>query len=138
MQIAADTNTDAWMAALEQFLRRYLGPRRPEFREPEKELQSTEMPAPLRRFFRELMFGSEILAVAPGALEKFEKAGLSVERVWNRGQYAYSIDRPSYFLADKHFLPRAPNEADGDDWYECNTSSGGELLTSLGLPMQIP
>jgi hypothetical protein len=88
---------------------------------------------------QELMFGSEILAVAPGAVEKFEKAGLSVELVWKRGEYAYGIDRPSYFLADEHFLVRrAPNEADGDDWYGCNTSTGGELLTSLGLPKQIP
>jgi hypothetical protein len=50
--IIPDTNTDARMTALEQFLQRYLGPRRPEFGEPENELQSTEMPAPLRRFFR--------------------------------------------------------------------------------------
>jgi hypothetical protein len=234
--IIPDTNTDARMAALEQFLQRYLGPRRPEFGEPETELQSTEMPAPLRRFFRfagrwpghnprtpyvnrfciqdtlgairkrehapalqlmdnllvfvwenqgvwvaatertgadppvwisencshrdavrewrqletplshflvsfvlqELMFGSEILAVAPVALEKFQKAGLPVEPVWNRGEYAYDIDRPSYFLADEHFLVRRADEADGDDWYGCNTRTGVELLTSLGLPKQIP
>lgn len=232
-----DTNTDARMTALEQFLQRYLGPRLPEFGEPENELQSTVMPDPLRRFFRfagrwpghnprtpyanrfcmqdtlggirkkeyapelqlmdnllvfvwenqgvwvaateqtgadppvwisencshrdavkewrqletplshflvsfvlqEVMFGSEILAVAPGALEKFERAGLPVEPVWNRGEYAWDIDRPSYFLADEHFLVRrAPNEGDGDDWYGCNTFTGGELLTSLGLPKQIP
>jgi hypothetical protein len=47
-----DTNTDARMTALEQFLQRYLGRRRPEFGEPENEFQSTEMPAPLRRFYR--------------------------------------------------------------------------------------
>src|SRR5262249_6133963 len=87
---------------------------------------------------QELMFGSEIRAVAPNALEKFEGAGLPVEPVWIRGEYAWDIDRPSYFLADARFLlRRTPNQADGDDWYGCNTSTGGELLTLLGLPKQI-
>jgi hypothetical protein len=234
--IIPDTNTDARMVALEQFLQRYLGPRRPEFGATEDELRSIEMPAPLHRFFRfagrwpahnprsyanrfcvqdtlcatrekeyaptlrlmdnllvfvrenqgvwvaateragtdpsvwisvncshrdevkkwrqlenplshflvsfvlqELMFGSEILAVAPGALAKFEEAGVEIEPVWTNGEYAWDIDRPSYFLADERFLVRrAPEQADGDDWYGCNSSAGAELLTSLGLPTQIP
>jgi len=63
---------------------------------------------------QELMFGSELLAVAPGALEKFEGAGLPVEPVWIRGEYAWGIDRPSYFLVGERFLVcRAPDDADG-------------------------
>jgi hypothetical protein len=235
--IIPDTNTDARMPALEQFLQRYLGPWRPEFGESENELQSIEMPAPLQRFFRfagrwpghnprtpyanrfcmqdtlcairkkdyaptlqlmdnllvfvwenqgvwvatteptgadppvwisencshrdavkewrqlekplshflvsfvlqELMFGSEILGVASGALARFEESGVKVEPVWMEGEYAWDIDRPSYFLADDRFLVRpAPNEADRDDWYGCNSSTGAELLASLALPTQIP
>jgi hypothetical protein len=235
--IIPDTNTDARMTALEQFLQRYLGPRRREFGETENEIQSVEMPDPLRRFFKfagrwpghnpstpyanrfcmqdklcairkkeyalelqlmdnllvfvwenqgvwwaatertgedppvwisencshrnpvrewrrlekplshflvsfvlqELMFGSEILSVAPGALERFEESGVKVEPVWIDGEYAWDFDRPSYFLADQRFLVRrAPNEADSDDWYGCNSSADGELLTSLGLPSHIP
>jgi hypothetical protein len=45
---------------------------------------------------QELMFGSDLLAVAPGALEKFEAAKLPVEPVWIRGEYGWDIDRPSY------------------------------------------
>jgi hypothetical protein len=226
------------MTALEQFLQRYLGPWRPEFGEPAVELQSIEMPAPLRRFFRfagrwpghnprtpyanrfcmqdklgairkkeyapalqlmdnllvfvwenqgvwvaateqtgadppvwisencshrydaikewrqldmplshflvsfvlqELMFGSEILGVASGALAKFKESGVRVEPVWMKGEYAGDIDRPSYFFAGEHFLARhAPNEGDGDDWYGCNSPTGGEFLISLGLPRLIP
>lgn len=235
--IIPDTTTDARMAALEQFLQRYLGPRRPEFGTPEDDVQSIEMPAPLRRFFRfagrwpghnprtpyanrfcmqdslcairekeyapalqlmdnllvfvwenqgvwvaatertgidapvwisencshrnavkewrrlekplshflvsfvlqEVMFGSEILAVAPGALARFEEAGVKTEPVWISGEYTWGIDRPSYFLAGEHFLVRcASDEADGDDWYGCNSSTGAQMLTSLGLPTQIP
>jgi hypothetical protein len=231
--IIPDTNKDARMAALEQFLRRYLGPRRPEFGTPEDELQSVEMPVPLQRFFKfagrwpghnprtpyanrfcmqddlaaiqkneyaptlqsmdkllvfvwenqgvwvaateqagadppvwisedsshrdavkkwrqlekplshflvsfvlqEVMFGSKILAVAPGALARFEESGLRIEPVWIKGEYAWNIDRPSYFLAGECFLVRrAPDEAEGDDWYGCNNSAGAEMLTSLGLP----
>lgn len=234
--IIPDTNTDARMTALEQLLQRYLGPRRPEFGESENELQSIEMPAPLRRFFRfagrwpghnprapyanrfcmqdtlcairkkeyaptlqlmdnllvfvwenqgvwvaateptgadppvwisencshrnavnewrqlekplshflvsfvlqELMFGSEILAVAPEALARFGEAGLKTEPVWINGEYACDIDRPSYYLAGEHFLVRrAPDEANGDDWYGCNNSAGAEMLTLVGLPTQI-
>ena len=50
--IIPDTDADARMAGLEQFLQRYLGPRRPEFGTPEDDLKSIEMPAPLLRFFR--------------------------------------------------------------------------------------
>jgi hypothetical protein len=50
--IIPDTNTDTRMAALEQFLERYLEPRQPEFGTPEDGLQSIEMPASLLRFFR--------------------------------------------------------------------------------------
>ena len=74
---------------------------------------------------QELVFGSELLAVAPGALEKFESAGLLVEPVWIRGEYACDIDRPSYFLVGERFLVRrAPDEADGDDWYGCKDETG--------------
>src|SRR5215813_6449849 len=231
-----DTNTDARMTALEQFLQRYLGPRLPEFGEPENELQSTVMPDPLRRFFRfagrwpghnprtpyanrfcmqdklgvirkkeyapalelmdnllvfvwenqgvwvaatertgadppvwisencshrdavkewrqlekplshflvsfvlqELMFGSEIRAVAPNAREKFEGAGLPVEPVWIRGEYAWGFDGPSYFLVGERFLVRrAPDEADGEDWYGCKDGMGEGALRSLGLPTTI-
>lgn len=87
---------------------------------------------------QEVMFGSEIVAVAPGALERFEQAGLKIESVWINGEYAMDIDRPSYSLAGDHFLVRrAPNEADGDDWYGCNTLKGADLLESLDLPTQI-
>ena len=231
-----DLTTDARMAGLEQFLQRYLGPRRPEFGESEEEVSSIEMPAPLQRFFRfagrwpghnpqtpfvnrfcsqdtlcairkdkyaptlqfmdnllvfvwecqgvwvavteragadppvwisknwnretdrkwrqlenplshflvsfvllDVLFASNgLLAVAPGALEKFEKAGLSIEPVWIRGEYAWDIDRPSYYLVSERFLiRRAPDEADGDDWYGCEDGAGAEVLTSLGLPTAI-
>jgi len=235
--IIPDTSPDARMTGLEQFLERYLEPRRPEFGVPESELQSIKMPDPLRRFFRfagrwpgqnprsayanrfcmqdalgairkneyapalevmdkrlvfvwenqgvwvaatervgadasvwisencshrearrkwrrlekflshflvsfvlqELMFGSPTGAAAPGVLEKFEGAGLPVEPVWIRGEYAWGIDRPSYFLADGRFLVRrAPEEADGHDWYGCMSSEGAELLASLDLPTRVP
>jgi hypothetical protein len=87
---------------------------------------------------QELMFGS-LVAVAPSALEKFEGAGLPVEPVWIRGEYAWDIDRPSYFLVGDRFLVRrAPDEADGEDWYGCKDELGAGILTSLGLPMQVP
>jgi hypothetical protein len=234
--IIPDTNTEARMAALEQFLQRYLGPRRPEFGTPADDLQSIAMPAPLLRFFKfagrwpghnprtpyanrfciqdtlcalrknkyvptlqlmenllvfvwenqgvwvaateqaggdppvwisencshrvavkewrqlekplshflvsfvlqEVMFGSEILAVAPGALARFEESGVKIERVWINGEYAWDFARPSYFLAGESILVRrAPDEADGDDWYGCKDSTGAEMLKSLGLPAQI-
>jgi hypothetical protein len=84
---------------------------------------------------QEVMFGSELLAVAPGALETFEREGLAVEPVWIRGEYAWDIDRPSYFLVDERFLVRrAPDEADGDDWYGCQDEAGAGVLRSLDLP----
>ena len=231
-----DSTTDARMAGLEDFLQRYLGPRRAEFGASAEEVRSIAMPEPLQRFFRfagrwpghdpvtpfanrfciqdslcgivekeyapalrmmdgllvfvwenqgvwvvatepagddppvwitekcshrdtrqvwrrlekplshflvsfvlqEIMFGSELLAVAPGALAKLESAGLSVEPVWIRGEYTWDIDRPSYFLVGERFLlRRAPDEADGDDWYGCNDAMGAGVLTSLGLPTEI-
>jgi hypothetical protein len=87
---------------------------------------------------QELVFGSELLAAAPGALEKFESAGLRVEPVWIRGEYAWDIDRPSYFLVGERLLVRrAPDEADGDDWYGCKVGTGAGLLRSLDLPTQL-
>ena len=72
------------------------------------------------------------------ALAKFEDAGLPVEPVWIRGEYAWDIDRPSYFLIDERFLiRRAPEEADGDDWYGSRDGTGAALLASLGLPTEI-
>jgi hypothetical protein len=103
-----------------------------------------ELENPLSHFLvsfvlQELMFGSELVAVAPGALEKFKASGMSVEPVWMRGEYAWDIDRPSYFLVGERFLlRRAPDEADGDDWYGCKDAAGGDVLTSLGLPASIP
>src|SRR5271156_6834826 len=47
-----DSTTDERLAELEQFLQRYLGPRRPEFGASKDEVRSIEMPAPLQRFFR--------------------------------------------------------------------------------------
>jgi hypothetical protein len=88
---------------------------------------------------QELMFGSELVAVAPGALEKFESAGLPVEPLWIRGEYAWGIDQPSYFLAGERFLVRrAPDEGDGEDWYGCKDGVDAGVLRSLGLPTQIP
>jgi hypothetical protein len=87
---------------------------------------------------QELLFSSALVAVAPGAIEKFESAGLSIEPVWIRGEYAWDVDRPSYFLVGDRFLVRrAPDEADGDDWYGCKDSDGGDVLKSLTLPTEI-
>jgi hypothetical protein len=87
---------------------------------------------------QEVMFGSELVAVAPAALERFEEKGLSVEPVWISGEYARDIDRPSYFLVGERFLlRRAPGEADGDDWYGSKDASGADVLTALGLPTAI-
>jgi hypothetical protein len=56
----------------------------------------------------------------------------------DRGEYAWGIDRPSYFLVGERFLARrAPDEGDGEDWCGCKDGSGTEVLTSLGLPTQI-
>jgi len=107
-------------------------------REPQRVWRKLEKP--LSHFLvsfvlQELMFGSEIVAAAPGALEKFRQSGFAIEPVWAHGEYAWDIDRPSYFLvADRFLLRRAPDEADGDDWYGCNSRAGTEVLNSLGLP----
>ena len=214
------------MAGLEQFLDRYLGPRRPEYGTPEEELRLVEMPAPLERFFRfagrwpgqnpkgpyanrfcmqdklcgfqvkeyasvlrlagdqerlvfvdenqavwaattertgddppvwiggeedrkverplshflvsfvlqELMFGSDAVAEAPRALERFGEAGMQIEPVWLNGEYAWAW-RPSYYLVGERFLlRRALEENDGADWYGCNQTEGVDELRSLGLP----
>ncbi len=87
---------------------------------------------------QELMLSSELVAVAPGALEKFETAGLPIEPVWTKGEYAWDIDRPSYFLVcDRFLVRRALDEADGDDWYGCKDTGGGNVLNPLGLPTEI-
>lgn len=87
---------------------------------------------------QELVFSSDLLAVAPGALEKLENSGLLVEPVWIKGEYAWDIDRPSYFLVGKRFLVRrAPDEGDGDDWYGCKDGTGDGVLRSLGLPTHL-
>lgn len=87
---------------------------------------------------QELVFCSELVAVAPGALEKFKGARLPIEPVWIRGEYASVIDRPSYYLVGERLLVRrAPNEANGEDWYGCNDGASEGILTSLGLPTRI-
>jgi hypothetical protein len=87
---------------------------------------------------QEVMFGSELVAVAPNALEKLQAAGLSIEPVWINGEYAWDFARPSYYLVGERFLVRrAPNEADGDDWYASKDAAGAAILTSLGLPTEI-
>jgi hypothetical protein len=88
---------------------------------------------------QELVMGSELVAVAPEALETFGRAGLPVEPVWLRGEYARDGDRPSYFLAGGRFLVcRNPDEGDGDDWYGCNdVDEGAGVLAALGLPTQL-
>jgi hypothetical protein len=87
---------------------------------------------------QEVMFGSELLAVAPGALSLFEEARLQVAPVWLKGEYAWGIDRPSYYLVGERFLVRrAPDEADGDDWYGCKDDAGAEVLRPLGLPTSL-
>jgi hypothetical protein len=88
---------------------------------------------------QDLVYGSEVLAVAPNALEKLEDAGLPVEPVWIRGEYAWDDARPSYFLVgDRFLLRRTPGEADGEDWYGCMDKTGATFLISLGLPSEIP
>jgi hypothetical protein len=87
---------------------------------------------------QEVLFGSKLLGVAPEALTTFEEAGMRIEPVWIAGEYAWDIDRPSYFLVGERFLlRRALLEADGDDWYGCKDALGAGVLTSLGLPTMI-
>jgi hypothetical protein len=84
---------------------------------------------------QEVMLGSELLAVAPGALAIFEEVGARIQPVWIKGEYTWDIDRPSFFLIDDRFLLRhAPDVANGDDWHGCNDTERAEMLTSLGLP----
>jgi hypothetical protein len=87
---------------------------------------------------QETVFSSGLVAVAPDALPIFQAACLTVEPVWLRGEYAWDIDRPSYFLIDNRFLLRhAPDEGSGDDWYAANDPSARATLDSLGLPVRI-
>ncbi len=87
---------------------------------------------------QEIMFGGELIAVAPGALEKLEKAGLPVAPVWISGEYAWDLGRPSYFLVgDRFLLRRALDQDDGHDWYSCSDPAGVGVLTSLGLPIKL-
>jgi hypothetical protein len=84
---------------------------------------------------QEVMLGSELVAAAPGALAKFAKARAKIEPVWIKGEYAWDIDRPSYYFVDERFVVRsALGEADDDDWYGCNSIAGAEALKALGLP----
>jgi hypothetical protein len=102
-----------------------------------------ELDGPLSHFLvsfvlQELMFGSELLAVAPAALEKFQQTGLPIVPVWMNGEYAWDIDRPSYYLIGERFLlRRALGEADGDDWYGSKDAAGKSVLESVGLPTRI-
>ncbi len=85
---------------------------------------------------QELLFGSQLLGAAPKAFEKFETTGLGIQPVWINGEYAWDIDRPSYFVVDHRFLiRRAPEDADGDDWYGCKNASDMELLSWLDLSL---
>ena len=87
---------------------------------------------------QELLFGSEFVAVAPGAMRKFEQAGLPIEPVWIKGEYAWNYGCLSYFFVGEQFLVRrSSDKADGKDWYACRNRKGAELLTSLGLPTSI-
>ena len=87
---------------------------------------------------QELLYGSEVLAVAPNALETLQSSGLQVEPVWINGEYASDAWRPSYSLVGNRFLVRqALDEADDEDWYGCMDAAGDSFLISLGLPAQI-
>ena len=51
---------------------------------------------------------------------------------------AQDIDRPSYFLVGERFLVRrAPDEADGEDWYGCKDGVGAAVLRSFGMPTSL-
>ncbi|HSI33480.1 MAG TPA: hypothetical protein VK986_07810 [Tepidisphaeraceae bacterium] len=87
---------------------------------------------------QELLHGSHVVAVAPAALEVFQQAGMPVVPAWIRGEYAWDIDRPSYYLAGGRFLVRrALDEDNGDDWYACIDPAGAGVLKALGLPSDI-
>ena len=99
-----------------------------------------EIENPLSHFLvsfvlQEAMFSSKLVACAHEALEKLQQVGLSVEPVWARGEYAWEINRPTYYLvADRFLLRRELMEADGDDWYGCEDSAGAKILGASGLP----
>ncbi|MDX1965443.1 MAG: hypothetical protein SFX18_20020 [Pirellulales bacterium] len=87
---------------------------------------------------QELLFGSRILGVSTNTRALFNDAGVKTEPVWLKGEYAWNLHRPSYFLAAGCIIVRnAPNEADGDDWYGCNSTEGERILISLRLPTSI-
>lgn len=111
-------------------------------REPRREWR--ELENPLSHFLvsfvlQEILFGSEMVHCAPDVLAKFENAGAKIEPVWLDGEYAWEFcslagrARPSYFLAaDGILIRRAPEEADGEDWYGCNTADGA--VGGAGVP----
>jgi hypothetical protein len=107
-----------------------------------QEVSWRQLKMPLSHFLvsfvlQELVLGSEIVALADGALERFAEAGVKIESVWPNGEYTHPF-RPSYFLAAGRFLiRRAPEHGDGSDWYGCNSAAGEEELKSLGLPAAI-
>ncbi len=55
--------------------------------------------------------------------------------VWLNGEYAWGIERSSFFLVGERFLVRRwPELADDDDWYGCKDAAGAAVLSSIGLP----
>ncbi|MBV9561032.1 MAG: hypothetical protein JOY90_11325 [Bradyrhizobium sp.] len=93
-----DSTADARMSGLERFLQRHLGPRQPEFGA-SKDRSRTFLVG-----FVLLLFGSELLAAAGGALKRFEMRGCRTGV--DQGEYAWEIDRPSYFRGGGRFLVR--------------------------------
>jgi hypothetical protein len=87
---------------------------------------------------QELLFGSQLTGYERGLLAKFQKAGMSTQPVWINGEYGWNIDGPSYFLADGRFIIRqAPAEGDGHEFYGCDDAAGPDVITSLGLLIEL-
>lgn len=85
---------------------------------------------------QEVMFGSRIVSTATGTLKIFAESQIPIEPVWMNGEYAWGIDRPSYFLVGNSILVRqAINEGDGVEWYGCSRREGEEILIAVGLPI---
>lgn len=83
------------------------------------------------------MFGSRIVSTATGTLKIFAESQIPIEPVWMNGEYAWGIDRPSYFLVGNSILVRqAINEGDGVEWYGCSRREGEEILIAVGLPIE--
>jgi hypothetical protein len=76
-------------------------------------------------------------ALAESARRISPRAACQLSRCGSGREYAWDIDRPSYFLGERFLVRRAPDEADGEDWYGCKDGVGAGVLTSLGLPTQI-